>query len=467
MTTTDQEKTKDILALATDQEMVQMCEQIAYNWEVACQRMEQLSAERDERLYDDDGTDALGVFNRLERVGSLMFSVANRPQSKLLSAFHSQIQKMTDDHRMDREIVAMLAQRAQEFSVEVPTLWKRLKDLYQAGRSKRDEDNAYVRSLYQKNYIPNMEQEEAFKTMKMLVEPSADDEEQLLAQTELVERLACLGEDIGKVSSGLKTEMALGLMIIQMAVKLLVDSTDLSQMEDSRVDALFEEAKEELLGSDAWREYWRSHLAHLSLLAAGGSLQDQLQQDADEVEQRLLALPGYIYNRWDESADAFGRALKESAMSDDQMLHLLFYLVKKQALESEGDLPESRLEGMRKSVKELAEKLGTLCSEKYVKHYEDIWDDIVQNAIIGSQLASFRNGKHNKGFNMQCFCHIVGWLMREKHFFDTNSPAELGKKLGDTYSHETFRDYIKKTNIVLTAQSVSELQSILAHYEKT
>jgi len=343
MTTTDQEKTKDILALATDQEMMHMCEQIAYNWEVACQRMEQLSAERDEGLYDDVGTDALGVFNRLERVGSLMFSVVNRPQSKLLSVFHSQVQKMAGDHRMDREIVTMLAPRAHELSVEVPTLWKRLKDLYQAGCSKREDDRAYVRSLYQTNYIPNMEQDEAVRTMKMLVEPSEEDEEQLLAQTELVERLACLGEDIGKVATGVKTEMALGLMIIQMAVKLFEDSTDLSRMEDTQVAALFEEAKSELLRSEAWREYWRSHLAHLSQLAAGGPLQDQLRQDADEVEQRLLVLPGYIYNRWNESPDAFGRALKESAMSDEQMLHLLFYLAKKQTLESEDGLSESRL----------------------------------------------------------------------------------------------------------------------------
>lgn len=66
---------------------------------------------------------------------------------------------------------------------------------------------------------------------------------------------------------------------------------------------------------------------------------------------------------------------------------------------------------------------------------------------------------------MQCFCHIIGWLMREKQFFETDSPAELARALGDKYSKDTFKDYIKKTNIVLTAQSVFELESIINHYK--
>jgi hypothetical protein len=38
------------------------------------------------------------------------------------------------------------------------------------------------------------------------------------------------------------------------------------------VDALFEEAKAELLNSEAWKNYWRSHLSHLALMGSDTSL---------------------------------------------------------------------------------------------------------------------------------------------------------------------------------------------------
>jgi hypothetical protein len=56
----------------------------------------------------------------------------------------------------------------------------------------------------------------------------------------------------------------------------------------------------------------------------------------------------------------------------------------------------------------------------------------------------------------------VGWMSREYHMFgSSNSPADLGKKLGDKYSQDTLKDYIKKTKTMLTAQSISELDTIV------
>ena len=67
---------------------------------------------------------------------------------------------------------------------------------------------------------------------------------------------------------------------------------------------------------------------------------------------------------------------------------------------------------------------------------------------------------------MQCFCHIVGWLNREKHLYGNHSPSDLGKELGDKYSRETYKDYIKKTKTVLSQQSINELEDIWAKHTK-
>jgi Fe-S cluster biosynthesis and repair protein YggX len=254
----------------------------------------------------------------------------------------------------------------------------------------------------------------------------------------------------------------MGIMIMHQMTQIFAEYLDLRNMPDEAVDALFEDAKKELMESEAWSTYWRGHIGHLSLMIGGGTLQDELAKDAEEVERQLLDLNNYLYNQWDESPEAFGRALKESDMSDDEMLRMLFLLAKKAALENEGETPDLKLQKMRSKVKEYADQLFELVDDKYDYIYNKVWEDIVQNAIIGSQLSKFRTGRHNDGFNMQCFCHIVGWMSREYHMFgSSNSPADLGKKLGDKYSQDTLKDYIKKTKTMLTAQSISELDTIV------
>lgn len=458
-------KEQTMLELASDDSAMQLLKSIAHNWEVAASRMEQINQERDQALYDDDGVEVMAVFCRLERVGSMMFSMLSHPQALLLQGFHQQIVKMAADHRLDRELVTMMGSQGNSLSIGVPTLWKRLKDIFDKGVKKTDEGMATVQSLYQQHYIPHMAAEQALRAMQAVVK-SDEDDEQLAQQLEFMDDMVGFGENIGKVAAFSKNKMAVGLAVIQMAVKLFVNYTDLKQKEDEEVDALFEEAKTELLNSEAWKDYWRSHLSHLALMGSDTSLADELKKDAEEVERYLLSMHDYIYNRWDESAEAFGRALKESGMSDDEMLHLLFYLAKKQALENEGETPDNRLLRMRSSVKEKAERIEDLSDDKYYDAYESIWEDIVQNPILGDQLAKYRNGKHNCGFNMQCFCQIVGWLNREKHFYGSNSPSDLGKKLGDKHSWETYRDYIKKTKTTLTDQSIKELESILGKHSK-
>ena len=458
-------KDQTILQLARDEKAQLLLRNIEYNWEVAASRMEQINKERDTLLYDDDGVEVMAVFTRLERVGSMMFSMLTHPQALLLQGFHQQILKMDADHRIDRELVAMMASRSDLLTVGAPTLWKRLKDIFDKGVKEDSESKATIRTLYQQNYIPNMDPDEAFKAMQAMVE-SNDNNEKMEEQLQFMDDMVDFGENIGKVAAYSKRQMGVGLSIIQMAVKLFVDFSDLRKMDDEAVDALFEDAKTELLKSEAWKDYWRSHLSHLGLVAGEGTLSDELKKDAEEVEHHLLSMHDYIYNRWDESPEAFGRALKESGMSDDEMLQLLFYLAKKQALEGEGEASGNRLQNMRTIVRETADKIYILSEDKYDYVYQQLWEDIVQNPVIGAQLADFRNGKHNNGFNMQCFCHIVGWLNREKHLYGNNSPADLGKKLGDKYSRETYKDYIKKTKTILSPQSINELENIWAKYTK-
>ena len=455
-------KEQTILDLARDKHTHQLLAQVRHNWDVAANRMVQIAKERKEGFYDDNGVEVMSVFCRMERVGSMLLALRNRPQALLLRGFRELLGQMRDDHRMDLELTTLLSPKATEQKIDAPTVWERIRQTYLGLAKGQDGNEAIVRKLFQTHYLPHMDDEQHLSWMKALIEPAQADEPHKDEQQELMESMAYLGANIGKVATNAKTQMALGLLLLHELASLLADACDIRQMADEVVDDIFETAKKELLESDAWKEYWRSHLAHLALMTGSTTLAEELRKDAEEVELQLLAIPGYLYNRWDESAEAFGRALKESDLSDEEMLHLLFCLAKKQALEGEGEAPDYRLQQMRSSVMEQAAKIFELSDERFDKIYERLWNEIVQNPIVGAQLADYRNGKHNRGFNMQCFCHIVGWLNREKHLYGASSPADLGKRLGDRNTWETYKDYIKRTKTVLSAQSISEIESIWA-----
>jgi len=162
-------KDRNRLELALDHETRQLISFIAYNWDAAASRMEQIANEREQGLYDDDGTEAIAVFARLERVLSALFAVNGRPQAVLLKDFRELLDQMANDKRMDCEIAYMLTSEASELSIQVPTIWKRLGEMLTSAREPDDESKAVVRELYQKNYIPNMDGDDALKAMQSLV----------------------------------------------------------------------------------------------------------------------------------------------------------------------------------------------------------------------------------------------------------------------------------------------------------
>jgi hypothetical protein len=264
-----------------------------------------------------------------------MLALKDRPQAILLRGFREQLAKMNADKRMDAEVARLISpNRGRELTIETPTIWLRIKETYEKKDPATSTDNATVRNIFRNRYLPNMDDEDAMGWMKQFVEPKPEDEEKRAEQQAAISMLADFGQDIKKVATHSNQQIGMGIMIMHQMTQIFAEYLDLRNMPDEAVDALFEDAKKELMESEAWSTYWRGHIGHLSLMIGGGTLQDELAKDAEEVERQLLDLNNYLYNLWDESPEAFGRALKESDMSDDEMLRMLFLLAKKAALEN-------------------------------------------------------------------------------------------------------------------------------------
>ena len=135
-------------------------------------------------------------------------------------------------------------------------------------------------------------------------------------------------------------------------------------------------------------------------------MDEEWKKDAEEVEEWLMNMRGYIYNSWNESPEAFGRALKQQRLDDRDMLLLLFYLAKKDAIARETEKPDERREKMEENAFEAAMKLRELAAEKYYDDYEVIWQRIIMSENISELLMDYNSSKYNVSVSDVTPCKI-------------------------------------------------------------
>ncbi len=452
----DDKKRETILQLVGDKEMLWLLEKIVYNWKVAVDRILQIKKEREENLCDAGDVEALGVFCRMEEVYGQMYQLLDSPQAVLLRSVAKRLRPLAEDKRMDGEIVQMTMPRELDPAIEPVTFWDRIMETKVEGQN--DSETATIMTdLYVKNILPHLANEDALKIMQILVSQDKSEEQREQVE-EASNELLSLGKKLRIVGRGSRQLVGMGLMAAHIWMKALYEQIDMDGMEPSEVGCKFEEAKKELLESDAWKDYWTEHRKHLGLQ---GDLEAGLKADAEEVEQWLIHIHGYLYNKWHDGPETFGEALQEKQLTDEQMMMLLFYLAKKDALARGDETTAERRAKMEENVVEVANRLKELVVDDYYLNYEQLWQQLVRGEALSQLLMEYNSSKYNNGFSMQCLCKIVGYLHREYHLFGDRTPEDLGKALGDKYSRETFSNYIKKKKSDLNELCFKEIAEAL------
>lgn len=427
------------------------------NWEIAKNRVEQITQEREEGINDDNGVEMMPVFVRMERVYACMYNLLRRPQAYLLPSVINRLSPFINEKGMDAELVPLMSEKDES---ETDDFWTMLSENQTEGIDFSAQIKKMFTELMMKYVTPHLNPE----GIEKVVDETRNVDSQVKSANEEGLKdygLFTLSRKLKKTASDNCMQMAIGLLLRHTFVNMICQHLDMQNYEDAVVANLFEQAKKQLMESDAWREYWTNHKR---LLESKGSLDIQWKQDAAETEQWLLNLHGYLYNKWNESPEAFGQALKREKLDDDKLLLLLFYLAKKDAIALETEEPGKRRRKMQERAFETAMKLENLAAKKYFNDYAAIWQRIILSENISQQLLNYNSSKYNHGFNMMCLCKIVGYLHREYHFYGSITPEDMGKLLGDRYvknSYDTFSSYIKKKETMLNGLCFKEIDEAL------
>ena len=272
------DKEKRIIALAGDQEMMRLLNLATRNWEIAKNRVEQITQEREEGVNDDNGVEMIPVFVRMERVYACIYSLLLRPQAFLLSSVVNRLSPFINEKSMDAELTRLMYENDESEPVDFWTLLSESK-------TEGIDFSTQIKKIYT-------------ELMMRYVTPHLDSEgiEEVVDGTSNLDSLVKSANEEGLNDNGLFTLsrklketardncglMAIGLLLRHAVVNMICLHLYMQNYEDAAVANFFELAKKQLMESDAWHEYWAEHKR---LLEYKGSLAEQWKLDAAETEQ--------------------------------------------------------------------------------------------------------------------------------------------------------------------------------------
>ena len=424
------------IKLAADHEVRQLLDTATHNWKVAQSRMSQIVQEREKGIYDDNGVEIMAVYARMERVYACITDLLRHPQAFLLPSVINGLRPFLNDESMDAESTRLLTLSAHDEEVKTVDFWKNLSE-YQTSNPHLDSTlDQKVKTLIMKHVMPYLADEDVDEALQNFVdilkstnEVSKDDSN--------VMNFFHLGGKVSEMAADNRPQMALALLMRHLFTEIVCNHIERTQQNDTAMADVFEKAKQQLLESDDWRDYWLNHKRHLE--RKGGSLDEQWKADAEEVEQWLMNLRGYIYNSWNESPEAFGQALKREQLDDDTMLLLLFYLAKKDAIVIEMERLDKRRETMEVNAPEAAIKQTELPAELLTEKAQKYWKRLREAGFIVADGYALAEGvsANQAAFIADCMAGKLRLMYKWKPFQQLWGIKTLAQLAG------TWKDYGK------------------------
>ena len=379
------------IKLAADHEVRQLLDTATHNWKVAQSRMSQIVQEREDGIYDDNGVEIMAVYARMERVYACITDLLRHPQAFLLPSVINGLRPFLNDESMDAESTRLLTLSAHDEEVKTVDFWKTLKE-YQTSNPHLDSTlGKKVETLLTKHVMPYLADEDVVEvlpiiidTMKHANEVSKDDSN--------VMNFFHLGGKVSEMAADNRPQMAMALLMRHLFTEIVCNHIDRTQQNDTAMADVFEKAKQQLLESEGWREYWSNHKRHLE--RKGGSLDEQWK---------------------------------------------LFYLAKKDAIARETERLDKRRETMEVNAPEAAIKQTELPAELLTEKAQKYWKRLREAGFIVADGYALAEGvsANQAAFIADCMAGKLRLMYKWKPFQQLWGIKTLAQLAG------TWKDYGK------------------------
>ena len=451
---------EEIKKIVDDERVEQLTVQACHHWEIATQRLEELTNELDAKVDTCVEAEIYAAQMRMQSAVMALVELNKMPCAYLFSEYIDRIEKTVSNDRIRRSIMTLL----NLFQNEQQTM------------KKGDFLDFVIQSMAQNVALPRKQQ----KTLEQKIPPmqqflslcaqnmnpndlmmflniiqeinNEDDKNDNKESADFIQAIRKMTDDLSVMMTESLQKMVMWVLALMLLPDLIMKLIRLPQDNSMAMAKLFNKV---LLGtrkSDNWNNYWKNRRDTLRVVSDSCSWNEIMINERTKILAELGKIPGGLFAKWSNDREAFNAGFLEAHLDDDALRRFIFHLTYLYEIARELDpltkfgdeeIVNTDVQQVGDAVMAAARKLYDLVDNAWLSHYDNMWKELIENENIFARLKVTRKSPHNNLFTARFFCHIVG-EMKKSAVFGAHSDNDLAQKLTDKRSVGTFRKNIQE-----------------------
>ena len=451
---------EEIKKIVDDERVEQLTVQACHHWEIATQRLDELTKELDAKVDTCVEAEIYAAQMRMQSAVMALVELNKMPCAYLFTEYVDRIEKVVSDGSIQCSIM---------------TLMNLLQD-EQLSKKKGDFLDFVIQSTIQNVALPKEQQKsleqkispmqqflsicaqhmkpnDLMMVLNMIQEVNNEDGDNDNAETvDFIQTIRKMTDELSVMMTDNLQTMAMWLLILMMLPDLIMKLIKLPRGNSKAMAELFNNVLIRTRKSDNWNNYWKDRRDTLRVVSDSCSWNDIMINERTNILAELGKIPGGLFAKWSNDREAFNADFLEAHLDDDALRRFIFHLTYLYEIAREldpltkfgdEDIVNTEVQQVGDAVMAAARKLYDLVDNAWLSHYDNMWKELIEDEDVFARLKVTRKSPHNNLFTARFFCHLVG-EMKKSAVFGAHSDNDLAQKLTDKRSVGTFRKNIQE-----------------------
>ena len=451
---------EEIKKIVDDERVEQLTVQACHHWEIATQRLDELTKELDAKVDTCVEAEIYAAQMRMQSAVMALVELNKMPCAYLFTEYIGRIEKVVSDGSIQCSIMTLmnLLQDEQfakkkgdflDFVIQSTIQNVALPKEQQKSLEQKISPMQQFLSICAQHMKPN----DLMMVLNMIQEVNNEDGDNDNAETvDFIQTIRKMTDELSVMMTDNLQTMAMWLLILMMLPDLIMKLIKLPRGNSKAMAELFNNVLIRTRKSDNWNNYWKNRRDTLRVVSDSCSWNDIMINERTKILAELGKIPGGLFAKWSNDREAFNAGFLDAHLDNDVLRRFIFHLTYLYEIAREldpltkfgdEDIVNTEVQQVGDAVMAAARKLYDLVDNAWLPHYDNMWKELIEDEDVFARLKVTRKSPHNNLFTARFFCHLVG-EMKKSAVFGAHSDNDLAQKLTDKRSVGTFRKNIQE-----------------------
>ena len=451
---------EEIKKIVDDERVEQLTVQACHHWEIATQRLDELTKELDAKVDTCVEAEIYAAQMRMQSAVMALVELNKMPCAYLFTDYIGRIEKVVSDGNIQCSIMTLmnLLQDEQFAKKKGDFLDFVIQSTIQNVALPREQQKSLEQKIspvqqFLSICAQNLNPKDLMMVLNMIQEVNNEDGDNDNAETvDFIQTIRKMSDELSVMMTDNLQTMAMWLLILMMLPDLIMKLIKLPRGNSKAMAELFNNVLIRTRKSDNWNNYWKDRRDTLRVVSDSCSWNDIMINERTNILAELGKIPGGLFAKWSNDREAFNADFLEAHLDDDALRRFIFHLTYLYEIAREldpltkfgdEDIVNTEVQQVGDAVMAAARKLYDLVDNAWLPHYDNMWKELIEDEDVFARLKVTRKSPHNNLFTARFFCHLVG-EMKKSAVFGAHSDNDLAQKLTDKRSVGTFRKNIQE-----------------------